>query len=115
MDSKDLKKDVYVRWVADRDWSPDIDTYGKVLDVNDTELKIITYDDFKTVSLQTNGSSVRDEMRLATKDDVIDYLEEIIDLREDRKAELTRKYKKDIKSLDRDLVKIKENLAKLTE
>lgn len=115
MDLKDLKIDVYVRWVGSREWSSDIDTYGKVLEVNDTEVKIITYDDFKTVSLQTNGNSVRNEMRLSTKDDVIEYLEEIIDLREDRKAELTRKYKKDIKSLDRDLVKIKENLAKLTE
>lgn len=115
MDSKDLKIDAYIRWVGDRDWSADINTYGKVLEVNDTEVKIITYDDFKTVSLQIICSSVKNEMILATKDDVIDYLEEVIDIKEDRKAELTRKYKKDIKSLDRDLVKIKENLAKLTE
>ena len=115
MDSKDLKKNVYIRWVGDRDWSADINTYGKVLDVNDTEVKIITYDDFKTVSLQIDGNSVRNEMRVSSKDDVVDYLEELIELREDRKAELTRKYNKEIKSLERDLVKIKENLSKLSK
>ena len=115
MNSKDLKKGGFLRWVADRDWSPDIDTYCKIVKIDDKNIKLFCYDDFKTVEISKTGNAVNNEIRLAEKDDVIDFLENGINNIENRKTKLTMDFNKEIKSLDRDLLKTNENLAKLKE
>jgi len=111
----DLKIGVFVRWVGSREWSSDIDTYCKVMSIDDANVELFCYDDFKTVRIPINGNSVMHEIRLAEKDNVTDFLEDLIDYKEDHKVKLVRDFNKDIKLLDRSLAKIKDNLAELNE
>ncbi len=77
-------------------------TYSDLLKVTNEYIADLTY-------------AVSNEIRLAEKDDVIDFLENGISNIENRKAKLTMDFNKEIKSLDRDLLKTNENLAKLKE
>jgi len=115
MNPNDLKTGIFLRWVADRDWSSDIDTYCKIVEMDDDNIKLFCYDDFKTVEIPKTGYAVTNEIRLAEKEDIPDFLEDMINMREDAKAKLTREFNKDIKSLDRSLSKIKKNLDEFNE
>lgn len=106
MEYKDLKKGMYIRWYADRmfkGW----DTYGKVLNKVNGNVSIITFDDFKTTTLSRGGEAIRDEIKVATKEDVLDYIEECLDGLKDRKRKLKREYKRDVRDIDKKLDKLK--------
>ena len=48
MKAEEVSKGMFIKWYADRHFKG-WDTYGKIIDVTDTNVSIVTFDDFKEV------------------------------------------------------------------
>lgn len=73
MEYRDLKKGCYIKWVADR-YCKSWDTFGKVIKKVNGTVTILTFDDFKETELVKNGNAIAEEIRLATKSEVDEYI-----------------------------------------
>ncbi len=102
MKPKDLKKNCYIKWVADRmfkSWN----TYGKVLSIKKDEVIIITFDDFKETLISLTGEAIKDEITLCSQNDVADYIQERMLKLNTKKLENEFTFKKEQNLIDSQL------------
>lgn len=106
MKSEDLKEDGYVKWVAERmfkSWN----VHGKIVDLTETDVSILTYDDSKIVTINRDGEAVKDEISPATKEDVENYIEELIHEKEKELKDLEFEFKRESKSYNKEIKMLK--------
>lgn len=107
MEFKDLKKGSYVRWTANRMFKA-WDTYGVVLKKTKTSVTIMTYDDFKKTDLSDSGEAIDDEMRLATKEEVENYIDKRkVNLKKEL-LDIQLNFEKRIKDINKDISVLEE-------
>lgn len=99
MNYKELKEGSFIKWDADRmfkSWS----TFGKVISIHGGNVKIICYDDFKVSEISLKGESVKDEITLCDKNDVLDYLQLRSVKLIMKKSELEIEYNKSVREIE---------------
>jgi len=103
---KDVKKGTLVWWTATRDgfrctkrW----DCPGVITEVRKHDYTVMTFDDFDTANPSFSGGDAgpaHKEMRIATKEEIIDYVNERKEDLIDDFRKSTREHKKKLKNID---------------
>lgn len=105
MKKEQIKVGEYVKWVADRvfkSWN----TYGKIVEANEDNFKVTTFDDGSTTELSYTGDAIKEEMRPAKKQDVEDYLESRKLNLANARGEMLLNHKKALRDLDEKIEKV---------
>lgn len=113
MNHEDIKKGMYIRWTADRHFRS-WDTFGKIMSIENGEVKIMTYDDFKETSISLDGDAVRDEIQPADMQKVVFWLKERLISATSKKELIKLEYEQAIGSAEQHLSKIRSCIDEIT-